>query len=183
LTIALICGKIAMAENLVPRLDGDYVRVNAPQTHFLIGRALERLHNGAVVTYLLQLSVRTERFGRASARIAERFTVSYDLWEEKFAVTRQSVPARSASNLSAAAAESWCLENVLLPVAKLPSDKTFWITLEFGEAPKDSGRSDPVSLTLSSLIDIFSRKPHDEQEVRGAEEAGPLRLEDLRKKK
>ena len=59
----------------------------------------------------------------------------------------------------------------------------FWITLEYEtEEPKDTSKTDSSGLTLSSLIDIFSRKPRDEQQVRGFDEIGPVRLDDLRKK-
>jgi len=183
--IVLICQVSLMADELRLRVEGDHVRLSAPQIHFLTGRPLERLHNGAAVTYLMQLTVRTERLGgKVLARIPVRFAVSYDLWEEKFSVTRQAVPERSASNLSATAVESWCFENISLPVSDLPPDRTFWVTLEYqSEAPKEVNKPDPVSLTLGSLIDIFSRKPRDDQEVHGSAEAGPLRLDDLRKKK
>ena len=182
--IFIFCRISLTADDLRLRVEDDHVRVSAPQTHFLTGRPLERLHNGAAVTYLMQLTVRAERAGKILARTPVRFTVSYDLWEEKFSVTRQSVPARSASNLSAAAVESWCFENISLLVSDLPADRTFWISLEYqSEEPKEVNKPDPVTLTLGSLIDIFSRKPRDEEEVHGSAEAGPLRLDDLRKKK
>jgi hypothetical protein len=182
--VALLFRKSAIAESLKLRIDGDHLRVSAPQVHFLTAHALERLHNGAVVNYLLQLTVRAERTGKILARTPEHFTVSYDLWEERFAVKRLAVPERSASNLSASAAESWCIENLSMSVAQLPSDRPFWIVLEFeSESVKDSGNSAPGSLTLGNLIDIFSRKPRDESEIRGFEEIGPVRLNELRKKK
>jgi hypothetical protein len=182
--ILLLWGSSLLAEDLRLQIESDRVRVSAPQLHFLTGHPLERLHNGAAITYLLQLTVRAERAGRVLARIPERFTVSYDLWEEKFSVTRHAVPARSASNLSIAAVESWCIENISLSISDLPADRPFWVTLEYqSEEPKDQAKGDPVSLTLGSLIDIFSRRTRDDQEVRGSAEAGPLRLEELRKKK
>ena len=176
-------GGVAAGESFELRIDGNHIRVIAPQVHFLSGPPLEKLHNGGVVTYLLQLTVRADRAGKVLARVAERFTLSYDLWEEKFAVTRQTVPARSATNLSLPAAEAWCMDNLALSTSQVPADRAFWVALEYeSEEAKDSRKSEG-SLTLSSLIDIFSRKPHDEPQVRGLEELGPVRLDDLRKKK
>jgi hypothetical protein len=182
--VACILPIILAAENLKLRLDGDYLRVNASQIHFLIGRPLEKLHNGAVVTYLLQLTIRADRAGKILLRIPERFAVSYDLWEEKFSVRRLTVPERSASNLSVSAAESWCIENVSVPLAQLPADRPFWIALEYeSESAKDANNSALGNLSLGSLVDIFSRRPRDESEVRGVEEIGPIRLEDLRNRR
>jgi hypothetical protein len=172
------------AEALRLRVEGEHLRVTAPGLHFLAGHPMERLRNGAAVNYILQLTVRNERVGRIVARAPERFTVSYDLWEEKFAVSRQGIPTRSASNLSSTATETWCIENLAIPVAQLPVDRAFWIALEYAsETQRDSSRSVVEDLSLGNLVDILSRRPHDDLEVRGAEEVGPIRLEDLRKKK
>jgi hypothetical protein len=170
-------------ESLRLRIDGDHLRVTAPGLHFVTGHPLERLRNGAAVNYVLEMTVRNQRAGRILARVSERFTISYDLWEEKFAVSRQAVPARSASNLSSSAAEAWCIENLSIPVAQLPVDRSFWIAVEYAsEAPRDSSRSVVEDLSLGNLVDILSRRPHDDPEIRGVEEVGPIRLEDLRKK-
>ena len=177
-------GRGSLAEGLKVRIDGDRLRSSGAQLHFLTGRPLERLHNGRTVTYVLELLIRSERAGRVLARMAERFTFSYDLWEETFSVTRLASPARSASNLSGIAAEAWCLENLSVPVAEIPVDRPFWVGVEYAsEEPKESAKTETAILTLGSLIDIFSRRPRDEQQVRGAvEEAGPFRLQDLLKK-
>ena len=44
----------------------------------------------------------------------DRFTVSYDVWEEKFSVVRVSDFRRSLMLLSASSAESWCLDNIVI---------------------------------------------------------------------
>ena len=179
----LLAGKAAaMGENLKVRVEGDRLRLSGP-VHFLVGRPLERLQNGAVVSFVLQLTVRSERAGRVLAHLTERFTFSYDLWEEKFAVTRQGTPARSASNLSTATSEAWCLDNLSLAITQVPADRPFWIALEYeSEENKDSAKSD-ASTVIASMIDIFSRRSRDEQQVRGTSESGPFRLDELRKKR
>src|SRR5207244_84773 len=97
-------------EALKVRIESERLRVSAPELHLLAGRRLERLRNGSTAIYSLQLTVRNERSGHISARVLQRFSFSYDLWEEKFTVTRLDSPTRSASNLSAARAEAWCIE-------------------------------------------------------------------------
>jgi hypothetical protein len=185
LTLAMAWAGSLLAQNLKARVDGDRLRITSGKLHFLTGRPLERLHNGAAVTYVLRLTLRGERAGRMLSRIAERFTFSYDLWEEKFSVTWMALPARSVSNLSASAAESWCLENLSLPISEAPDDRPFWLSVEYeSEDPRDSGETEGSPLTLGSLIDIFSRRSRTDQEVKGSsEELGPLRLQDLMRKK
>jgi hypothetical protein len=159
------------------------LHIAAPRVHFLTGEALNRLHDGATVIYAIQLTARGDGIGKVLARTTERFAVSYDLWEEKFAVSKLGSPARSVSHLSAAAAEEWCLENTAIPVGALPPKDPLWLRLEYrAENPAPaSQRQDSSGFTLSGLVDIFSRRPRSEQ-VHGSEEIGPLRLESLRKK-
>jgi len=171
------------AQSLTARVDRDQLHVAAPRMRFLTGEALNRLRDGATVTYEFQLSARSERAGKVLARSQERFAVSFDLWEEKFAVTKVGSSARSVSHLSAAAAEAWCVENTSLPVAALPANEAVWLRLEYraDSSIVTSDQPDNSGFTLSGLIDIFSRRPRSEQ-VHGSEELGPLRLENLKKK-
>lgn len=170
------------AQALTVRIDRDQLRIAAPRTHFLVGEPLDRLHNGASVNYVFQVVVSPERSGRALTRVQHRFTVSYDLWEEKFAVSRLDPSPRSVSHLSAAAAEAWCLDNLQLPVSQIPADKPFWIRLELRtEEPKTAAEDNNSGFTLSGLIDIFSRRSREEQ-LRRYEEVGPLRLSDIKKR-
>jgi hypothetical protein len=183
LLLCVVCGTNAFTQHLKPRIEGERLRVSGPQLNFLTSRALERLQNGVTVTYTLQMTARAERAGRVLSRVLERFRFSYDLWEEKYSVTRLSSPTRSASNLSVNAVEAWCLDNLSLPVAELPSARSFWITLEYEtEESRDLNKSDSAGLTLSGLIDIFSRRPRNEEQIRGLDEVGPFRVDELRKK-
>jgi hypothetical protein len=85
--------------------------------------------------------------------------------------------------LSAAAAEAWCVEGLTVSPAGLAPNQPFWIRLDFrAEDPTGAGNAaDNSSFTLSSLIDIFSRRNRSEY-VNGFEEAGPLRLDRLKKR-
>jgi hypothetical protein len=178
-----ILSSVLFAQTLTARIDRDQIRIAAPRLHFLIGAALDRLRDGATVNYDFQLTARTDKNGKLVARAEEHFAVSYDLWEEKFAITKLGSSARSVSHLSSAAAEAWCVENTSLPVASLSGNQSFWLRLDYrvvdsatsGEQPDNSG------FTLSGLIDIFGRRTRGEQ-LHGFEEVGPLRLEGLKRR-
>src|SRR5581483_4721794 len=114
--------------------DGDDLHVAAPQLHFLSGKPLERLKDGATVLYLSQLTLFADRFTTVMRRAPDRFAVSLDIWEERFSVTRLGGEARSASYLTAPAAESWCLENMAISSSGLMRDRDFWLRFELRAA-------------------------------------------------
>jgi len=172
-----------LAQSATARIDRDQVRIAAPRVHFLVGEALSRLHDGATVRYELEIVAKTDRSGRTLARTMEQFAVSYDLWEEKFAVTKLGSSPRSISHLSSSATEAWCIDNLSIPVATIPPNQPFWIQLEY-RAGNSSASADPTDnsgFTLTGLIDIFSRRTRSEQ-VHGSEEIGPLRLDNLKRR-
>jgi len=170
------------APSLQVRLDGDDIRVSAPHLKFLTGKPLERLKDGASVTFLAQLSLSTDVNALAVKRAVDRFIVSYDLWEEKFSVAKTGPDARSISHLSSSAAESWCLENLAVGIDSMPPDKPFWIRLEVrAEEPKDQAWVVGDSgINLTRLIEVFSN-PARSQQAHWEAMAGPVRLQDLKK--
>lgn len=171
------------AEELLVRLAGDHLRVTAPKLSFLTGKPLERLRDGHSVAFNMQLSALGESKTSVLRRSFERCVVSYDLWEEKFSVTRMRSSPSSASRLSAKAAEQWCVDNVSLPSAGLPQDRSIWIRLEIhAQGPKDPPLlSDDDSVSLSALVEIFSRVTKAQPSNSWKVEAGPLKIADLPK--
>jgi hypothetical protein len=170
------------AESLSVVWDGDDLHVAAPQLHFLAGKPLERLKDGASVVFLTQLTLTTDSFNSILRRTPERFVFSYDLWEEKFSVTKLGPGQRTITHLSATAAEAWCLDNVAISASSLPTDQPSWLRFELRAAdPKDEAAviGEP-GINLTRLIEIFSRRPRDQQPQWTAE-AGPLRLGDLKR--
>jgi hypothetical protein len=174
---------ILLAQSATVRMDGERLRISAPRLHFLVGEALARLRDGATVRYEFLLTARVDRNGRVLASTLEQFAISYDLWEEKFAVKKLGPSPVTVSHLSAAAAEAWCLENASLPVASLGANQPLWIRLDYQAAASTEAaeQSDNSGFTLTGLIDIFSRRTRSER-VHGSEEVGPLRLESLKRK-
>jgi len=168
----------AQTQSLLVERQGNLLRVTAPQMHFLEGRPLEQLHNGASVTYVFDLSIIAG--GRSVFDLRERFIISYDLWEEKFSAVQAGPSGNAASHLTAAAAESWCLQNLKIPAPALSPDKPFVVRLELSVADeRDNSIEGGTGLTLAGLIDIFSRK-QQEKTPHWEASSGPLRLSNLK---
>lgn len=176
----LILGLSAQA--LGVRLDGDDLRVTAPQLHFLTDKPLEKLKDGATVVFLTQLSISTEVNAPAIKRAVDRFVVSYDLWEEKFSVMETGGDRARASHLSPAAAEAWCLDHLAVGIGGLAPDKPFWVRLEMRaeDARDQAGVVGDSGINLTRLIEIFSNPAHIQQ-MRWECVAGPMRLADFKK--
>jgi hypothetical protein len=170
------------AQSLGVRLDGDDLRVAAPQFHFLTGKPLEKLKDGATVVFLTQLSISTEVNTPAIKRAVDRFVVSYDLWEEKFAVMENGGERARASHLSSAATEAWCLSHLAVGIGALAPDKPFWVRLELRaeDARDQAGVVGDSGINLTRLIEIFS-SPARAQQMRWEAVAGPMRLSDLKR--
>jgi len=183
---ALLClellGLSASSEDLFVRRFADQIHVLAPRLHFLTGKSLERLKDGATVPFDFQLSIaagfKSNFVGRPAV---ERFILSYDVWEEKFRVVRLRDFRKSAAGLSAVAAESWCLENLLVPAAGLPADKELWARLDIRTAePRDPVPSTADSgISIPALIQLLSRPPRPQQDHWTLESAA-FHLADLR---
>lgn len=169
------------AGGLAVTFDGDSLRVSAPQVHFVSGKALERLKNADTVVFVSQLTL----FGDDHITVfrrppADRFVVSYDIWEEKFSVTMPGAAPHSVSLPSAPAVETWCLENVAMSASGLAPDRFFWLRFELRTADqKDfSNVTRDPAISLRSAIDFFSRKPGAD-EPHWTLDSGRLRLADL----
>ena len=108
--------------------------------------------------------------GKSPAATARRiFALSYDLWEERFAVTAVDARSQSVSHLMQAAAEAWCIEQLAIPLSALGAlgvtcrsgsgwSTAFW-TATARRARPNSG------YTLQGLIDLLSRRRKTESGV------------------
>lgn len=170
------------ATNLSVVFDGDNLHVAAPQLHFLSGKPLARLKDANSVVFLSQITIFSDAQGTVFRRRPERLTISYDLWEEKFQVVL-AVDQRSASRLSLAGAEAWCLDNLAISALGLAPNRPFWLRFELRETdPREvaSVMGDP-GISLRRLIERLARKPGAD-EAHWTLETGPLRLADLHRK-
>ncbi len=170
---------------LAARLDGDLLHVSAPNFSFLSGKSLQRLKDGASIGFIAQLTVsRSPNYIVPDARSVARFAVSYDIWEERFSVTRitdHPEQKRSMAHLSGSSAEAWCLDSLAISRAELPADRPFYVQLDLRvEDPRDQAFVGDSGLSISRLLEIFSRPVRDKQ-ANTLLNSGPIRLEDLLK--
>jgi hypothetical protein len=180
--LAVFVGLSAQFAPLTVERDGDRLRLSAPQLHFVTGGPLERLHDGRSVTYVFSASLRVLRGDPQGTGLTRQVVFSYDLWEERFAVVRLDDPKATASHLTAAAAERWCLDLLTLPVRAAPADKTFVVKLECSVREDGTETADtPSATTFTGLIDLLSRKTRTAP-PRWEAESVPLRLADLKDK-
>ncbi len=163
-----------------------------PHEDFIQGKTVERLKDGASVAFIGQLTISTSPSARApAARSIARFALSYDIWEERFSVTRfgqtpgqAAAPRRTVSHLSAAAAEAWCIDSLTIDRDLIPPDQAFYTCkLDLrAEDPKEQFGSvfgDP-GINITRLIEIFGR-PGRGSRPRWLLGSGPHRLVDLKK--
>jgi hypothetical protein len=177
LFVAVVLGsQVSSAQSLAVRIEGDRLRVNAQKVRLLNGEPLRKLRDGASVTFVFRLSALSSRLGAALVKAEYRFVISYDIFEEKFQVSRTQPSPRVLSRLSLEAAEAACIEALELRIPSLAPDRPFWIRWEYEE--EESPPAGESAVTLGGLVDIFSRKRAPEP-VRGMVESGSLRLQYL----
>lgn len=155
------------------------MHIVAPQLRFLDAEALQRLHNGIAVNYVFNVRIAVDRYGKAISDLTYRFIVSYDIFEEKFAVNRIMPNPRSITHLTEATAEMWCLDSIAVSTTAL-ADRPFWVMLEYHSESAANESDDSNTSILGQLIDVFSR-PRQKQESRGSFTSGPFRMSELRK--
>jgi len=167
---------VRAAEPLEVKYDGDNLHLSAPTLHFLIGKPLERMKDGASVAYVAQVTLfRDDKFTPIKLRHG-RFVVSLDLWQEKFSVTQlgtTAVPPRSVEGLSAPAAEAWCLDSMAVNTLGLEPNTYFWLRFELRTADqKDmANMTEQPVVSFRKIVEFFSQKP----------KAGELRWEPERR--
>jgi len=179
--LALVCvlPPPLAAQSLTVRAAGDMLQVRGTGLRLIEGAVAGHLKDGRSVRVDFEMTILDKPQGAAVTQARQLFTISYDLWEQRYAVTRSGAPARSISHLLARDAESWCLENIALPLTALgrfARDLPFWIRLDFrvqDQAPTAADAQSPFE--LRTLIDVFSRRRQDEPQGRTLE-TGPFRV-------
>jgi hypothetical protein len=166
------------AQTLTVRAVSAALHVRSSGLGFIAGSVLDRLQDGRSVRVDLEITVLEKPNGGTVTRAQGSFNLSFDLWEQRFAVTRIGPMPRSISHLTARAAEEWCLDNVTVPLVSLGrmTRDPFWVRLIYRiddraepAAPEDS------TFTLQTLIDVLSRRREDQDKAKSLE-AGPFRL-------
>jgi len=179
LFLSMELAAMTVSSGLLPHRESGELHVTAPSLHFLTGKSLSRLHDGAAVPFDFQLIVTAGSKDNVVARSFERFTVSYDVWEEKFSVVRVRDFRRSGMRLSAGSAESWCLDNIVILTAGLPPGQALSARLEIRSAESKELLGATSGINLATLIEIFSR-PSRPQQDRWSVESAPFQLSELK---
>ena len=177
--IGLLARAAPASAQLTVDTSGDALRIHAPGFSFLKGDPVARLKDGRSVRVELAAMVLPAPGKSVVATTRRIFALSYDLWEERFAVTTVEKRPQSASHLALAAAEAWCVDQLSIPVDALGGlgrDLPFWIRLEYRFLDSDA-TTDPSDsgYTLQGLIDALSRRRKADSSPH-ALEAGPFRL-------
>jgi hypothetical protein len=179
--LALLACPVARvsAQALTVDIVGDALKIRAPAFSFLTGDPLARLKDGRSVRVELAALVLAAPGKSPAAATRRVFALSYDLWEERFAVTAVDARSQSVSHLVLAAAEAWCVEQLAVPVRALGAlgrDRPFWVRLEYRILDGDASAEPADSrYTLQALIDALSRRRKTELSPHTLE-AGPFRL-------
>ena len=167
------------AQTLTMDVAGEMLKIRASGFSFLQGDPLARLKDGRSVRIELAALVLPGPGKPPLAAARRSFAVSYDLWEERFAVTMIGTRPQSVSHLTMAAAEAWCIEQLAIPFSTLDSwgrNLPIWLRLESRPLAGDSPPgADDSGYTLQALIDALSRRRKTES-LSQALEAGPFRL-------
>ena len=179
LALVFVASPLALAaQTLTMNATGDVLRVQARDFAFIAGPMLNRLKEGRSVRVDFELTVLSKPEGPIVKQFVQVFTLSFDLWEERFAVSRTGSPPRSISHLRAKDAENWCLENLTMSVSSLGigRDTPFWLRLiyraqDLAPVAEESG----ARYTLQALIDRLSRR-REEADLAKSVSGGPFRL-------
>ena len=188
LILAFVSGfALAMAaEELILNWHGDRLQFSAPRVHFLGGKPLELLHDGAEVPFDFQVTLASGTPSHVFRHMLDRFVVSYDVWQEDFKVTKLQSPVKGAAHLTALATEAWCLDQMSPDLTGFSSAEPLWVRLEIrAQTGKDGllfgrGSINEKGVSLTSLIEIFSRPPQSQQPHWGPFQVGPFTIDELR---
>jgi len=168
-----------VAQALTIRTVADALHVQARGFSFIEGPVLTRLREGRSVRIDFEMTVLSKPEGPVVKQTMQGFTLSFDLWEERYAVSRIGSPPRSISHLRPRDAETWCLENLTLPVSSLglSRDTPFWIRLAYHvpDIGPEASEAPGERYTLRGLIDRLSRR-REEADLAKSVDAGPFRL-------
>jgi hypothetical protein len=175
------------AEELILGTQENRLEFSAPRVHFLVGKPLERLRNASEVPFDFKITLWSGTRSHLLREVPARFVVSYDLWEEKFSVTKLVTPRRTARHLTDTAAEAWCLQQMSQDVTGVAANEPLWARLEIraedgkeAGLPFGRGNITDSGISLTSLIVIFSR-PAATTQPHWTIETGPVTLDELRR--
>ena len=180
--VVLACLGVAQrlaAQSLTVHAAGDMLQVRGSGLRLIEGVVADHLKDGRSVRVDFEMTILDKPQGGTVTQNRQSFTLSFDLWEQRYSVTRTGAAPRSISHLASRDAEAWCLENLAFPLTALgrfTRDLPFWVRLDFRVQDQPASAQEPGSLLgLGTLIEALSRRRPDEAPGRSFE-AGPFRI-------
>jgi hypothetical protein len=179
MTAALLAAPL-WAQSWTVQVAGDALHLRGSGLRLIDGVVADHLKEGRAVGVEVTLVVLEKPGGATITQTRQAFNLSFDLWEQRYAVSRAGTPPRSISHLTARDAEGWVLENASVTVAALGRagrDLPFWIRLTYRVQDRVTAANpeDDSPFTLQTLIDVLSRRRPDAATGRSFE-LGPFRL-------
>ena len=177
LLLAMVLAPRVMAQTVTVRTVADVLHVQARGFSFIDGPVLTRLKEGRSVRIDFEMTVLAKPGGQVVKQLMQSFALSIDLREQSIAVSRLGSPPSSISHLRQRDAETWCLENLRMPVSSLGigRDTPFWIRLAYRVQDVVAAEEPGERYTLRGLIDRLSRRSEEDNLARSID-AGPFRL-------
>ena len=165
------------SDNLIITSDGDTLHISSLGIHFLRGNSLSRLKDGSTVEYVATVGLFRDQFATQFKRSEQHFMVSFDVlgMGDLFTVTLPAPRPRRRTNLTLSAAETWCLENVVVATGGMARDQQFWLQLDLRTVPPKLNSILEGSRLHVDLYEILTPGQDERQMFR----TGPHRLGDL----
>lgn len=168
----------ATAQSLTVRAVGDMLQVRGSGLRLIEGVVADHLKDGRSVRVDFEMTILDKAGGAAVTQNRQSFVVSFDLWEQRYAVTRTGAAPRSISHLMARDAEAWCLEAMSLPLTALgrfSRDLPFFVRIDYQVQDPPPSAKEESAFTLRTLIESLSRRNAGQPPGRTFE-AGPFRI-------
>jgi hypothetical protein len=171
LVVAFLSGMVLamVGEDLILSAHDNRLEFSTP-VHFLNEPTLARLRNAAEVPFDIQTKLWSGNHNNLVRQAEYRFVVSFDLWQQDYAVVALQTPRKTKAHLTAAAAEKWCMDQMSLDTRGLSGSDPIWTLLDIrAEEPvRDSGlfgrgQINESGISLTPLIEVFSRPPSAKQ--------------------
>ncbi|MEP6962342.1 MAG: hypothetical protein ABI995_09690 [Acidobacteriota bacterium] len=176
-----------LAEELILRVQGNRLDFSAPRLHYVTDGPGKRLKNAESVGYDFNVTLALNTRTNVIAQYPARFVISYDLFEEKYSVTKTTPNRKSAAHMTVAQVEAWCVQEMsVTDLSRIPVNQPFWARLEIRAEDETEtrlfgrGNITDTGISLNSLIERFSRLPRGTQQP-WVVENGPVTLEQLRR--
>lgn len=181
LLLALFVTTLPAGDGLTVHLRNGEISVSTARLEVIGDSVLTRLKSGSSVAFDFHLALWSGTRSNLRRRAFERFVVSYDLWEEKYAVTGLRKPKLSATRLSPEAVGPWCVRQIKLANVDLAPDERVWVQLDVRavDPKQDAGLFDSEGVSLVNLVELLSR-PARRDGLRWTRESGALRVAELK---